>query len=153
MAFMIRYQDATGGMVDVTLDPAPAEVEYPDAQAVKVTASKDGNVIVQRPLRDSRPRKWRWVGYGPPHPAFAALWALLESLNARARAKAGLPVTVGIWEDVSGSGGFNRVDGAGGKVYTTVKLVQVNRTPDGSGPVFYESSAEFYIADDTCSTF
>lgn len=59
---------------------------------------------------------------------------------------------MGIWENVSGAGGFDRMSGPS-KVYTTVRVVQTNRTPAGSGPVNYEATAEFYIADDTYTVF
>jgi hypothetical protein len=151
MGFHVKYTDGSGEH-EVELEIAPAEVEYPPAEAVTVRTSQDGNVILQRPLRDSRPRKWIWNGYGPNHSAFAAQWALLQSLGTRKRLEGGLSPTIGIWEDVSGAGGFDRMDGPS-KVYTTVRFVQVTRKPEGSGPVRYTAEVEFYLADDSYSTY
>lgn len=57
--------------------------------------------------------------------------------------------TVEIWEDVSGVGGSSRTDGSGNRIYTRVKMTQVNRTPRSKGGlVFYsDSTAEFVIED------
>jgi hypothetical protein len=98
-------------------------------------------------LRDSRPRRWLWSGYGPNDTEFAAQWAFLESLDAKAGLANGFPATVGIWEDVSGVGGFSKAVGSA-RTYTPVRVVQVSRQPRrGGGPVTYEAVLEFQIED------
>jgi hypothetical protein len=59
---------------------------------------------------------------------------------------------VQVWEDVSGAGGFARMNGDN-RVYTPVRIVQANRTPRGGGPVNYESVLEFYVDDPTYAAF
>lgn len=62
--------------------------------------------------------------------------------------------TVETWEDVSRAGGFDRLDGQGNRVYTTVKVVQVSRIPwSGGGPVRFASVVEFHIEDAAYSAF
>jgi hypothetical protein len=155
--FWLRYQVRDGGgnlvTVETPLDPAPTDVEYPETRHIKQATTQDGATIVQRPLRDPRVRKWRWTGHQTETEPYATQWALLASLETRARVLAGLPATVEIWEDVSGIGGFDRMDGAN-RQYTTVRFLQVDRAPrKGGGPVVYESVVEFIIADPTYSTF
>jgi hypothetical protein len=69
--FWIRYSNAQGQLVEASLDPSPTEVEYPEGDTFKVRTSRDGAVIIQRPMSDSRPRQ---VG-------MAGLWAELLALH------------------------------------------------------------------------
>lgn len=148
MAFWIRHRNAQGALVETALAPGPTEVEYPDGDGSKVLVAVDGAAVVQRPLRDTRPRQWVWHGYGPTHASYETLWALLTSLTSRARLAAGLSSTVEVWEDVTGAGGFDRKDGSGNKVYTTVAITRASRAPlKGGGPVFYDSTLEFRVQD------
>jgi hypothetical protein len=155
--FYVRYQErGTGGALVEVEAPllAPMDIEYPERRLHKVLTTNDGATVIQRPLRDSRPRKWIWRGHGRLSEPFASQWALLERLEYRARLASGLVPTVGIWEDVSGTGGFGRRDESGSRVYTTVKLLQANRTPrQGGGPVIYDSVVEFYVDDPTYQAF
>jgi len=152
--FWIRYQERDGRIVELPLNPAPSAIEYPDKRSQKVLTSQDGAVIVQRPMRDARPRKWLWRGHGPTAEPYASQWKILEGLEYRYRVENALPPSVGVWEDVSGVGGFARLDGNGQRVYTTVKVTEVDRTPrQGGGPVIYESVLSFYIDDPTFRAF
>jgi hypothetical protein len=151
--FWLRYETAEG-VLETALNPAPMFVEYPPRRLFKERVTQDGAVVVQRPLRDHRPRRWIWQGYGPAHEPFATQWQLLETLEYRARLEAGLPGTVEIWEDVSGIGGFDRTDAPGGRIYTKVKILQTNREPRREGgPVVYESTVEFRIEDMSYKAF
>lgn len=75
------------------------------------------------------------------------------TLDSRARREANLPATIEIWEDSSGSDGFARKDGSNARIYTTVRVTQVSRTPRGSGRVTYETLLEFYIEDASYQDF
>lgn len=154
--FWIRYttRNEYGALVptEVALR-APSEVDYPEARLANVKVTQDGAVVIARPLRDPRPRKWIWRGHSPYDVAYANQWALLEALETRARLVAGLPPTVDVWEDTSGTGGFARKEGNGARIYTAVRIVQATRTPRGGGPVNYESVLEFFIADPTYQAF
>jgi hypothetical protein len=152
MGFWIKY-DAGLGPVEYQLALNPMEVEYPEQSLKTVLTSANGNIVIQRPLRDSRARKLIWRGYGPNHATFAAMWTLLESMDTRKRRESGLAPTVGIWEDVSGSGGFARMDGSS-KLYTTVRVVSVDRqTRQGGGPVAFDSTLTFHIDDESYTNF
>jgi hypothetical protein len=142
-----------GAIAETSLTLAPMDVDYPDRRDMTVRTSQDGAVVIQRPLRDSRPRRWIWRGYGLNDPTFAAQWAFLESLDYQTRTASGLVATVGIWEDFSGVGGFNKLSGSS-RVYTTVRVIQVDRTPrKGGGPISYESVVEFYVEDPAYAAF
>ena len=149
--FQIRYKATQGGAyTTLTLNPAPSAVEYPERRAQKVHATQDGGIVVQRPLRDSRPRKWHWTNYPANYAAYASQWATLKALEYRTRLEAGQWPLVEVWEDTT-DGGFDRMDGAT-QVWTVVKLLRVDRTVRGSGPVVYSDSVlEFVIQDETFS--
>ena len=152
--FWIRFTDALGNTTELALNPSPTDVDYPDASLLKTLTTQDGSVIVQRPLRDARPRKWIWNGYGQPDADYVSQWTVLKACEYRARLRAGLtPTTIEIWEDTTGTGGFDRLDTLGGKVWTRVKLLQVTRKPSGPGPLRYESSVTFYVQDESYDLF
>lgn len=156
--FWIRYEtrDGSGNLstVETQLALNPTDVDYPEFRNYKPLVTQDGAVIVQRPLRDSRPRKWVWKGYGPSIAAYSAQWQLLQSLDGRARLQANLSPTVEIWENVSGVGGFSRLNGDGSRLYTRVRLTQVDRTPrQGGGPVSFDSTVTFQLDDATYAAF
>jgi hypothetical protein len=150
----LEWEDGEGVTKEITLDPPPTEVDYPEAQLYKVRTTQDGAVVVQRPRRDGRPRRWVWSNYPPTHAAYEAQWRLLESLTYRARMRAGLPGWVEVWEDGTGAGGFRRYDPMGNPVFTRVKLLQAHREPKGSGSLRYgQSFVEFHIEDETYEAF
>lgn len=152
--FWIKYEDENGGEVEVALNPPPREIMYPPRKHVTTQETQDGAVVIQRPTRDTRTRRLIWLAYGPKNEPFASQWALFESLECRSRMDAGLPASVGFWEDVTEAGGFDRTDGQGEKIYTRVKIIQVDRMPrQGGGPVRYESTVEFVIDDPSFSGF
>jgi len=156
MPFQLRYQPAVDAVpVIVTLRPGPTDVEYPETRAYKTMVSQDGAVIVQRPLRDSRARKWIWRRYHDDIPAYANLWTLLRSLEYRSRLAAGLPGTVEIWEDETGTGVFDRTTAGAVPVWTTVKLLQVHRKVQGGGgrTTYDESTMEFVVEDSAFTGF
>src|SRR5690606_40389735 len=102
---MIRYHDGPDYRV-IRLHPGPTEVEYPDRRNYNSSTTPDGAVVVQRPLRDDRPRQWVWKNYRPTVTTYENQWKLLETLEVKARLKANLEPTVQIWEDVTDEGGF-----------------------------------------------
>lgn len=153
---MIRYKNSpTGSYTEVTLHPAPTSVNYPETRLFKTRTTRDGNVIVQRPLRDDRPRRWQWANYRSHMPAYKALWSLLETLEYRHRVREGLHPIVEIWEDETGTGGFGKMEGSN-KKWTKVKIVQVHRSVrpgGGHGVVYDDSFMEFYIVDPEYAEF
>jgi len=157
--FWIRYKERNtqGQIVDVeiTLHPGPTEIEYPERRLYKTHTTQDGATIIQRPLRDNRTRQWVWKGYPPMIPTYENQWKVLEALEYRYRIEHDLPGYVEVWEDISGVGGFDRLDGSGNRIYTKVKFIQVNRTPrKGGGFITYdESSIEFVVEDTNYTAF
>lgn len=150
--FQVRWQETTGGAYTaLTLVPMPTAVEYPPRRILGTKVSPDGNVIVQRPMRDDRTRKWVWSRYRSYVPGYAGLWTTLESLEYRTRLQANKPPVVEIWEDVA-PGGFNRVDGSLAKIFTKVRFLQVMRSMAPGGGSVYEESVVEFIIDDTSFT-
>jgi hypothetical protein len=147
--FQVRWQETTGGAyTTLTLVPMPTAKEYPVRRDMVTKTSPDGNVIVQRPMRDARPRRWIWLRYSDRVPGYTALWAALEALEYRTRLQASKPPTVEIFEDVTKEGGFGNLIGGTTKVWTKVRFLQVTRSmASGGGSVYDESFIEFVIDD------
>ena len=152
--FKVRWQETTGGAyTTLTLFPVPTAVEYPQRRDYNTRVGPDGNVVVQRPMRDARPRKWIWSRYRDTVPGYSSMWPQLELLEYRLRQQAGKPATVEIWEDVTKTGGFDRGTFAS-PTWTKVRFMRVDRTmAPGSGSVYEESVIEFVIDDTTYSGF
>jgi hypothetical protein len=157
--FLIRYYVPAVGYVVTSLVPRPTSVDYPEARLFKMKQSKDGAAIIQRPLRDPRPRKWIWEKYRPTISVYETQWQLLKSLEVQTRWELGLADTrVQIWENDSGEGGFHGVlnilppdlEFYTNLRWTWVQFIQVDRhIRPGGGPVTYDSSTiEFVIDDD-----
>lgn len=147
MAFQIRYRDnELSPWTELTLSPQPQSVEYPERHAAKIRTTPDGAIVIQRPMRDSRPRTWHWRGYRSTHAAFEAQWATLVSLYTRNRLAAGLEATVQIKE--------NEVAESGLADWVTVKITEVERHPRPTGGVpVYDARLVFHIADSTFTAF
>lgn len=148
MAFQVRYKDTEGGAyTTLTLAPGPTEVDYPPRRDFKVQATQDGAHVVQRPLRDSRPRKWVWKGYGPNLPTYENQWQALLALEYRTRLTNTVWPIVEVQEDVLGESGFSG--------WVKVKFLRVERTPRGGGGglVYDDSTIEFVIVDGTFTGF
>lgn len=166
MAFLIRYNNGAGNTV-LRLSPSPTEVEYPEKRLFKSQPVRDGGVVRQRPLRDSRPRQWTWKGYRPVGPSmqnFDTLWTALEGFDIKARKAAGYAtLTVDIWEDDTEEGGFGDLtsgstpdlSGYTNMKWTTVEVQQVTRkTRKGGGPTVYDTALfEFVVVDSTYGAF
>jgi hypothetical protein len=164
---LVRYYDPVQGLTTVKLTPRPTEVDYPEKRLMKTRTTKDGAVVVQRPMADARPRRWTWKGYRPVEAlaAFESLWALLESLETKTLWERGAgDGTVEIWDGESTIGGFDRLSNPfqppdlvnyTNLVFTRVKFIQVDRkVRKGGGPVIWdEATVEFVLADDTFSSF
>ena len=155
--FLVRWQDAPNGpFTQLSLHPGPTDPAYPEERRKQtLLTTQDENVVVQRPLRDPRMREWVWVNARPTHLPYEDQWKVLESLEYRARLRAGKVPTVQVWEDVTDAGGFGRVDAQGNRVWTTVKALKVQRTPrKGGGTLVYETSVfGFVVADSSFDWF
>lgn len=158
--FLLRYKLTETGAYQApyVLSPGPTAVDYPPRRLFVEKEVQDGGSILQRPIWDSRPRRWIWKGYHPRIPVYERQWAELERHDTLSRLRRGEPATVQIWEDESTVGGFGKTtDGLAPNMvshtnlqWTTVRFVQVSRDPrDNGGLVVYEESVvEFRIAGD-----
>lgn len=162
--FLIRYYAPTIGTQVVSLRPRPTTVDYPESRLLRTRTSKDGNTIVQRPMRDPRPRKWTWEKYRSNVPLYESQWQFLASLECQARWDAGLADTsIEIWENDSLTGGFDKLTDENSADlitytnlnWTRVQVLQATRTiRQGGGSVVYEQSIfEFVIDDDFYTSF
>ena len=88
MPFYTAESDTAGNIQSGTitqLNPGPTWVEYPDKFDNEVRYSKDGNSIIQSPLKDSRPRAWVWRRYRQSISKYVSLYNLLLNLQYRNR--------------------------------------------------------------------
>lgn len=163
--FLIKYATDVGNTTFsiLKLSPGPTEVDYPEKRMLNVKKSQDGVNVIQRPLRDGRPRRWNWVGYTPRIIPFETQWTTLQTLDARERELAGLNPLVFIYEDDSLEGGFDKLSSGTtptppnytNVAWTTVKFINVTRkSRKGGGLVHYdEAYIEFVIEDNTYTRF
>lgn len=152
--FWIQYKDAHNDTIEIPLIPSPTEVDYPPSRDFEARKTQDEALVIQRPLVDSRPRKWIWRGYPPRIISYETQWQLLKTLDCKERHANGLSPIVGVWEDVVTDSGFGRKDGSS-RLYTKVKFILVDRTPKpGGGLIAYDTSmVEFQISDPTFTSF
>lgn len=163
--FLIRYFDSVlDDDVVLQLSPAPTDIDYPEERLFVTHNSRDSGVVVQRSVRDNRPRRWTWVNYRPNIATYETQWETIKSLDAKTRLTAGYADPyVEIWEDETGEGGFGLLTSGtapnfttyANLKWTTVSFLQVHRSVrKGGGPVVFEDSyIEFVIYDDNYNTF
>ncbi len=71
------------------LFPAPVAVDYPETRYGEERTTADGQVIVQQPGADARPRSWIWQNYEPTIGPYERQWQFLRSLRSRTRFESG----------------------------------------------------------------
>lgn len=90
MPFFIAESDLAGLIVSgtiVQLSPGPTFVDYPEKFANEIRFSKDGNPIIQSPLKDSRPRQWIWTRYRDSVKGYISLYNQLLNYQYKLRTK------------------------------------------------------------------
>lgn len=144
--FQIRYRAAEADpYTTLVLAPGPTEVDYPERRLMKVRSTPDGAHVVQRPARDSRPRKWIWVGFKPTIVPYETQWDILKTLEYRYRLENALYPIVEVMEDVVEDGGFS--------AWVKVKFLRVERTvAKGPSDITYEQSFIEFVVEDTTFT-
>lgn len=167
MAFLIRYStdDAPGSVYTVLdLSPGPTDVDYPDFREYNARSTQDQAVVIQRALKDARPRSWIWLNYRPTIPGYESQWQTFLTLEARTRSQNNKNPVIQIWENETGNaGGFGETtDGLDPDLvgytniqWTEVKFLQVSRrVRQGGGVVAYsESFIQFQITDPAWENF
>lgn len=92
MSFYVSKANSAGlrlSSSDTLLTPGPTYVVYPAEALGTILETTDGTQIVQQPNKDSRVRKWVWVGYRDNVPGYQNVWDLLLSLRSRSLKQAG----------------------------------------------------------------
>lgn len=161
MPFLVRYStDATPGSTYTVMElqPGPTEVEYPEFREYKVRHTQDHAVVIQRPIKDSRERKWLWKRYREAAPNYEAQWTTLRTLDARQRSIDGKNPVIQIWENETlGEGGFSettddQAPDLGGYTnieWVEVKFLQVSRkSQKGGGIVVFDDSVVTFVVTD-----
>lgn len=88
MPFSVAESDLNGAIISGTisvLTPGPTYVRYPEKFTNEVRYSKDGNPIIQSPLKDGRPRTWVWTRYRSSVPQYDNLYNKLLNYQHRLR--------------------------------------------------------------------
>ena len=163
MPFLIQYTEDSTPTV-LVLSPGPTEVDYPDYENLTTKQTQDHAVVIQRPIHDSRERKWIWKRYRPAAGNYETQWVTLLSLQARRRHQNAEDPVVEIWEDETvGENGFDLTDDGEPPdlvtytniVWTQVKFIRVYRkSQKGGGPIIYDDSImEFIVVDPAWENF
>ncbi len=167
MAFLVKYQDPEEGPIVVSLHPRPSEISYPERRLIKTKVTKDGAVIINRPMQDSRPRRWIWARYPANGTAFMEFnnqWTFLKTLETKALWQAGsADPSIFVWENESGIGGFGEtLDNSEPDLidylniqWTKVTVIQASQElAKGTGRTIYDTSIfEFIITDPDYNDF
>lgn len=164
MPFKIRYNTTTDvtppltyqapSYTEITLNPNPTEVQYPETREYNARTTQDHAVVIQRPIIDNRERTWTWKNFRRTITGYESQWATLVSLEARQRALDDVDPIIEIWENETEEGGFGG-GSLGSEVWTKVKFIQVHRkSRGGGGPTVYDdSTVTFIIADPAWENF
>src|SRR5436190_7057165 len=102
MPFKIAESDSVGAIMSgtiITLSPGPAWVTYPDKFDNTVRSSKDGNAIIQTPVRDTRPRQWIWHSYKANVLNYTVMYQQLLNYHYKNRLNGGKSPWVFIYEN------------------------------------------------------
>lgn len=163
MPFSIADSDLFGAIVPastVILNPGPTYVIYPDHFENVVRTSKDGNVIVQTPAKDSRTRKWVWRNYKTVVPKYTQLFQQLLNYHYKLRINATPAKAPWVFvQDTEtlnlGNKTWNGTLWVEAPTFFRVKVVQVtqNIAQQGGYPTYAETVFEFYIDDPNFNNF
>src|ERR1041385_1492730 len=92
MPFQIAESNSLGQIMSgtiITLSPGPTWISYPDHFYNTVKTSKDGNAIVQVPVKDARPRRWVWSNYRSSVPKYNDLFQQIINFHYKFRQNQG----------------------------------------------------------------
>jgi hypothetical protein len=155
--FRIASADLNGiidsGTIE-TLSPGPTFVEYPESFDNNPVVSQDGNVVVQAPIKDSRPRHWVWQNYKFDIPRYDALYVKLYNLQTKLRVGASPAKSewVFLYEDVTdelSTRAWGGTEWTKSPAWVRVKVFNVTRQIRRSGgKVTYDDTRLSFIIDD-----
>lgn len=163
MGFWVAEADSSGAIMSGTiiqLVPGPTYITYPDKFTNEVRYSKDGNAIIQTPLKDGRERVWVWKRYRSTVPKYDTLYNTLLNYHHRLRETATPAKSPWVWVKDTESGNLTyKVWGAGKwtetETWVRVKVVQVtqNIAQQGGYAVYEDTLFKFVIDDSVWNLF
>jgi hypothetical protein len=136
------------------LSPSPTYVEYPNKFETTVHVSRDGNAIVQAPMKDSRSRSWVWAGYRATVPGYESLFSELLQLHYKLRQNETPAKTPWVFlkEDVSNNLGVLEFAAGTWSVnedYVRVKVIDVTQNVASQGGIVkYGDTRLTFVIDD-----
>lgn len=161
MPFKIAESTASGQINSgtiVTLRPGPTFVSYPEKFEANIFTSKDGNPIIQHPLKDGGVRSWVWVNYRNYVPGYTNLYNQLLQLHHKLRINAGKSPWIYVFDDESAN--LTRFTYNGSKWVETETWVRVkvsnvtqNLARQGGPAKYDETRMDFLIDDDSWNGF
>lgn len=163
MPFYIAESDLSGAIMSGTiyqLSPGPTYVSYPDKMLNTVKSSKDGNPIVQAPIRDPRPRTWIWKRYRASVIGYTDLYNKLLNYMYKFRIT-NLPAkSPWVYVRETETGNLSKIQWNGTKFveindWVKVKITDVNQeiAQQGGYAVYESTTLTFYIDDTTYNGF
>lgn len=141
-----------------SLSPGPSIVQYPDFFDQKGIVTKDGRVVMSRPIKDSRTRSWIWSGYRFDILNYDVWYNDLLNLHYRLREQAGLDPHVFLKEPTS-KDLFRFIETGGLWVRTPffvrTKVIHVSQfvSRKGGKTKYEETVIKFIIDDPTWNAF
>ena len=163
MPFYIAESDLNGAIMSGTisqLSPGPAWVDYPEKFTNSIIYSRDGNPVVQSPLKDGRPRTWIWKRYRSSVPKYDALYNKLLNYQHKLRETSFPPKSPWVWvkDTETGNLTFRQWDGTKWievETWVRVKVTMVtqNIAQQGGHAVYEDTLFTFVIDDPAWSLF
>jgi len=157
MPFSIAEADSVGAIMSgtiSTLTPGPSLVEYPERFTNDVRYSKDGNPIIQAPLKDGRPRSWIWKRYRNTVPKYSTLYNQLLNYQYHLRQLATPPKSPWVYvrDTETNNLSFRQWNGTTWTEINTwvrVKVIMVTQqVGEGGGPAVYDTTTFTFVIDD-----
>lgn len=161
MPFQIAEADANGNIMSGTIStliPGPTYVDYPEKFNNEVRYSRDGNPIIQSPLKDGRPRTWVWKRYRSSVPKYDNLYNQLLNYQHRLRETSIPPKSPWVFVKDTESGNLTFKQWNGTKwieveTWVRVKVAKVTQNiASQGGPAVYEDTLFTFVIDDTSWT-
>ena len=163
MSFWIAEADTSGNIASGTislLNPGPTFVRYPEKFTYETRHAKDGNTIIQIPLKDGRERSWVWTRYRSSVPKYDTLYNELLNYHHRLRETSTPAKSPWVWVKDTESGNLTYKEWSGGtwievETWVRVKVIQVtqNIAQQGGFAVYDETILTFVIDDNVWNLF
>lgn len=142
------------------LFPGPTYVVYPEKILSTIKSSKDGNPIIQAPVKDPRPRMWVWKRYRDSVPGYSDLYNKLLNYMYKLRISS-IPVkSAWVYLRETETKNLTKFQWNGTKYveisdWVRVKVVNVSQeiAQQGGYAVYDSTTLTFHIDDPTFNGF